>query len=250
MLQYNVPDNLLPYKTEIKIPNTVKSIFEFQSENNKNGLIEIPLKTNGLIALNILNQQYYCQFYLDLTYNERHRDFEYFFESNTNLLDFHIVLQKPLGATRYESSLVEPEEFNDEYNLTYNRKLISELDKNEKLKITFSYDKESSLTTLQILDKILTDHNHNEKDEHNHQNIENDKVNNKLLNNYNKAKYYSISFGFLLIMILLLIFILSNSKFKRNYINKINYCSNCENNLNMDLNSKYCVNCGEKINVS
>lgn len=254
MLQYNIPEKLLPYKTEIKLPSDITSIFEFQSENSQNGLVEIPLNTNGYLELNIVNSQYYCQFYVDLAHNDIQRNFEYIFESNDDLIDFHVVLQRPLGAKKYQSSLVEPEEFNDEYNLTYNRKRISKLDKNEKLKISFSYVKESSLTTLQILDKILADHNHSEGEEHNHEHDHDqhgvEKVDNELLDRFNKTKYYSLSFGFLLILILLVIFILFKSKGKQNNLKKVNSCPNCKENINMNLTNEYCPNCGEKINVS
>ncbi len=252
MLQYNIPEKLLPYKAEIKLPHSITSIFEFQTENNHNGLVEIPLKTNGFVELNINNSQYYCQFYVDLAQNDIQRNFEYTFESNVDLIDFHVVIQRPLGAKKYKSSLVEPEEFNDEYNLTYNRKFINKLNKNEKFKISFSYVKESSLTTLEILDKILTDHNHSEGDEHNHNHDHPDieEVNNDLLDKFNNTKYYSLIFGFLLIFILSLIFILNDSNSKQNTIKKENICPNCNKNVGMDLTIKYCTKCGENINVS
>ena len=152
-----------------------------------------------------------------------------------------------MGANKFSSTLTDAEIFNDEYNLTYHRELFPELKKNNEFLVNFSYFKESSLNTLQILEKILIDHNHDEKQSLNEINIQSKS---NIMSKFKTSKYISFMFGLPLFLIMFSMYNFNKNKINQTVEANNNFCYKCNNPILLEKINKFCVNCGEKLNVS
>jgi len=180
MLQFNIPDSLITYNVNFKIPTSVESIFELDSTNN---LSERKLNRRENLDLKINQSQFYCQFYIDINSSDSTRNVVYNLNLDKNLENFFVLIQQPLGAKEFQNFLVDPEVFNDEYNLTYHKKEFFNYKANDNFNIQFQYEKESDLTSIEILEKILMDHSHGNDGihdfQHEHEIPNNDDIHNK-----------------------------------------------------------------------
>ena len=248
MVQFNIPDSLLPYNVIIDIPKKVSNILQLDSANK---LAETPIRESGKLKLNIIKPQYYCQFYLDLNIEGKSRKNEFQLKMNQSLNKFHILIQQPLGSKSFTNSLNNTEIFNDEYNLTYHRELYPFLEKNNTLNINFSYEKESSLTTLEILEKILSNHNHGTDESNQFEHGQNSFISEDVTTKFNKSKYHSFTFGIPLIFIIIGIYTFSkNTNLIIGKEKRISNCSNCSQEYHLIKKQKNCSNCGSELNVS
>ena len=250
MMQFNIPDSLIPYNVNFKIPNFVESVFELDLTNN---LKERQLNNKGNISLIINQSQYYCQFYIDINVHDSIRSIDYNLKLDKNLKSFFVLIQKPLESTNFNSFFTSPEVFNDEYNLTYHRNEFFNYLANDEFTIEFQYEKESYLTSMEILEKILIDHNHGNdligdyEDEHEITNNED------IYNKFYRSKYLSFLFGIPLILIVLLIyFFYHKNNTNIDFINddSIKFCSNCSEKYLKENKQKFCKKCGSGLNVS
>ena len=247
MLQFNIPDSLLPYKAVIDVPKNITSFFELDTSNS---LVEKELQNLGKLKVRTSNPQYYCQFYFDLERNNTERKINYQLKLDRDLNNFHVLVQQPLGMSEFSHTLENAEVFNDEYNLTYHRSLIENLEKNKSLNISINYFKNSDITTLEILEKILMDHSHgNEQDgfRHEHEHVSNNEIHEK----FDKSKYYGFLFGLPLILIFIGIYNYSKKSNLNSIDNKlIRFCSHCSKQYEIKNKQKFCKNCGSEIDVS
>ncbi|MAJ43996.1 MAG: hypothetical protein CMF96_04510 [Candidatus Marinimicrobia bacterium] len=209
MLQFNIPDSLIPYNINFKIPNISKSIFEL---DNDGSLIEKKLNTKEVLSLEIKQNQYYCQFYVKINKTGSSRKFHYNLNSDRNIEKYYILIQQPLGVKSFNSFLKDAEVFNDEYNLKYHRKEFLGYYANDIFQIDFQYEKESNLTSIQILDQILTDKTHGDNNSTGFKHENELSVNEQFHNKFQQSKYLSFIFGIPLILIIILIYKNNNNE--------------------------------------
>ena len=244
MYQFDIPDNLLPYNIEINIPETVGHIFELDSTNNLN---KIALNQSGILKFNINKNKFFFQFYLDLKFIGSERSLLYNLRTNKELTDFYIFVQKPVNSNNFKTSLLNAETFNDEYNITYHRKVYPILKPQQNFSIDFKYEKKSDITSVKALESIFKDDNHgNNENEFRHKNQIEKK---SILDHFNRSRYFSFLFGFPIILFCSFLYIILNrKKIKLNDNDKnIIFCSNCGAKYDVRKKFNFCKKCGSKL---
>lgn len=244
MVQINMPEKNLPFNAELSIPMGVDTVYVLEKSQGNPSLN--PNFTHKKKSWSILMNEsnYYMQFYQPIKINNFSRQFDFTLKLDVTLNQYHLVIQEPLQADAFSSNLQNPETVTDEFGLKYHRSHYRDYLANEEIVYQFSYSRNTTIPTLNLLEQIMAEHSNFIQPE----NVELPNENN-LKQKFDMSIKVGIIFSFLTIGCISLFYFFYGDRMKTNYINN-GYCPFCGiQRVTVD-NQYYCANCGEKLNVS
>tara|TARA_Y100001968_G_scaffold176567_1_gene161758 strand:- start:307 stop:1152 length:846 start_codon:yes stop_codon:yes gene_type:complete len=234
----------LPFDFNIDVPRNAKMAIETVINNGDrtNNILDIKSSnkdSSSYINTVINSQKYLLQYYFNPFEAESdYREMHYNLNTNVDLFNFYVVIQKHLGALEFQTNLKELETIEDNYSVTYFRKKIPQLLSSDSLYIEISYKNPSNITTMDLLNQNLE------------KSIEKDEFKNSSLEVDGKNRYYKNKIYILLILsittiLIMILYVIYN----RQDNNGIEFlaCKKC--NKIIKKSDSFCSFCGGK-NVS
>jgi hypothetical protein len=236
-IQIESDSTQLPYNFNLIVPNTTRMAIESYVEENEqisNQVEVINVNNQSLLPMNINRKNYYAQFYFNPFKESAERKIEYNIQADIDILKYYVVIQKHLGGTEFTTNLADVESITDEFGLTYYRSKHSILHSGESHTIKISYNNPDNLTSMSILNEMVSNMKQNQNENENEIEIENNYINNKM---------YVLSVSTIMTILILAVSLAHNNNLLITP-GKIQ-CKRCGNTIN--LSSKYCKECGDKI---
>lgn len=236
-LQIQTDTTKIPFKFNLRVPEYAKMAVETLIESGEqisNPVELIQINNEYYLPINLIDKNYYAQFYFNPFTENENRIMKFYLQADINLLDYYIVIQKHISGSDFTTNLENVKSITDEFGLTYYRSNNSLLPSGESQLIKIEYNNPENITTMTVLNSILTEM------EHNHEMTEN---NPGILENHNKNKSNVMTISIAMTMVILFYAFLLHKK-SAIVTNKI-YCSTC--GIMLDVSNQYCKECGGKI---
>ena len=244
-IQIESDSTQLPYDFILNVPDNAKMVIEtvINGDDKVNNILSVESDNNSeisYISSRIKSQRYLLQFYYNpFSLTNNNREINYFLNTNIDLFNFYIVIQKHLGALEYKINLKNMETIEDSYGITYYRKKIDQLASKDSLLVQIKYQNSMNKTTMDILNQKL------EKPimESNESINSNIKFDNR--KRYNTNKLYVLTVLIITTLLVLILYFIYNQD---NYnLNNYIMCKKCTKLIkNTDV---FCSFCGGR-NVS
>ncbi|MEE9163111.1 MAG: zinc ribbon domain-containing protein [Candidatus Neomarinimicrobiota bacterium] len=146
-----------PRYLEMKVPDATTMALLRQPGQDTPANIEIQTRDgNSYLPVDITDSEFQIQFYFNpFTDTAAGRTFRYEISTNELLPEFHVEVYKPLAASKFQHSLENAEEHQDELGLTFYRQHINGLTPAADLSVSISYDNPAGMLTMPALQARL-----------------------------------------------------------------------------------------------
>ncbi len=249
-IQIDTPEALLPYDIAITLPDGAKMALKREmndageEELVKQEIIEKDGKS--IMPIHLTEPNFYSQFYFNPFAKEGRREMSYDFETDKDLDHYHIIIQEHMAAENFQTSLQEPETFQNDYGITFYRQHLDDLKAGEKFNIRFSYDNPEGVTTVDVLQKMMA--NHPEMNGAGQAGAKGDDIN--TFSRFENARKYTFVLFFVLVIIVIIIVRWKGKSPAPAPSAKSDshFCTSCGQENAPDV--KFCTNCGKSLHVS